>query len=79
MPYIEQFHRIKSGSKILEIGCGEGGNLLPFAQRGCEVVGIDMSLSRIQQAQHFSQKYVNCTPKVRHKTFGVQFVYEVWF
>lgn len=57
MPYIEQFHRIKSGSKILEIGCGEGGNLLPFAQRGCEVVGIDMSLSRIQQAQHFSQKY----------------------
>ena len=20
---------------------------------------------------------VNCTPKVRHKTFGVQFVYEV--
>ncbi len=22
---------------------------------------------------------VNCTPKVRHKTFGVQFVYEVQF
>jgi cyclopropane fatty-acyl-phospholipid synthase-like methyltransferase len=41
MPYIEQFHRIKSGSKILEVGCGEGGNLLPFAQRGCEVVGIE--------------------------------------
>ena len=25
------------------------------------------------------QDLVNCTPKVRHKTFGVQFVYEVWF
>ncbi len=22
---------------------------------------------------------LNCTPKVRHKTFGVQFVYEVQF
>ncbi|MDY6300653.1 MAG: class I SAM-dependent methyltransferase [Bacteroidales bacterium] len=41
MPYIENFHRIKSGCKILEVGCGEGGNLLPFAQRGCEVVGIE--------------------------------------
>ncbi len=57
MSYIEQFHRIKSRSKILEVGCGEGGNLLPFAQRGCDVVGIDMSESRIQQAQHYFHKH----------------------
>ena len=24
-----------------------------------------------------NKKELNCTPKVRHKTFGVQFVYEV--
>ena len=57
MPYIEQFHRIGSNSKILEVGCGEGGNLLRFAQMGCEVVGIDMSKSRVQQAHYYFQKY----------------------
>jgi len=57
MPYIEQYHKIKSDCKILEVGCGEGGNLLPFAQKGCEVVGIDMCESRIQQAYHYFQKY----------------------
>lgn len=40
-------------TKVLEIGCGEGGNLLPFAELGCEVVGVDIAKSRIQQAQSF--------------------------
>lgn len=40
-------------SKVLEVGCGEGGNLLPFAQLECEVVGVDISGSRIRQAQAF--------------------------
>ena len=25
--------------KVLEVGCGEGGNLLPFAKAGCRVMG----------------------------------------
>lgn len=40
-------------AKVLEVGCGEGGNLLPFAELGCEVVGVDIAKSRIQQAQSF--------------------------
>lgn len=39
--------------KVLEVGCGEGGNLLPFAELGCEVVGVDIANSRIQQARSF--------------------------
>lgn len=39
--------------KVLEVGCGEGGNLLPFAEQGCEVVGVDMVAVRIEQAQTF--------------------------
>lgn len=39
--------------KVLEVGCGEGGNLLPFAQAGCEVAGVDITESRIGQAQAF--------------------------
>lgn len=45
------------GQRILEVGCGEGGNLLPFAERGCNVTGVDLSDARIQQAQTFFQKH----------------------
>jgi len=24
-------------TRVLEIGCGEGGNLLPFAEKGCNI------------------------------------------
>lgn len=40
-------------SSVLEVGCGEGGNLLPFAEQGCEVVGVDIDALRIEQAQTF--------------------------
>ena len=39
--------------KVLELGCGEGGNLLPFAEAGCEVTGIDIVKTRIEQAVEF--------------------------
>lgn len=42
--------------KVLEVGCGEGGNLLPFVESGCRVVGVDIVTSRIQQATTFYQK-----------------------
>lgn len=43
-------------NKILEVGCGEGGNLLPFAEMDCDVYGVDMSVSRIEQARLFFSK-----------------------
>lgn len=39
--------------KVLEVGCGEGGNLLPFAQTGCRVTGLDIDPTRIEQARTF--------------------------
>ena len=53
LPYIRKFHLITSCSKILEIGCGEGGNLKPFANIGCQVFGVDMAQIRIEQARQF--------------------------
>ncbi|KAA6329086.1 Ubiquinone biosynthesis O-methyltransferase [termite gut metagenome] len=53
LPYIENFIRIDNSIKVLEIGCGDGGNLLPFVERGCMVMGIDLSKSRILQARDF--------------------------
>lgn len=36
---------------ILEIGCGEGGNLLPFAEMGCHTTGVDIAACRIKEAK----------------------------
>lgn len=49
--YLGKYMQLSSQTKILEIGCGDGGNLLPFAQKGCEVTGIDRAKSRIEQAK----------------------------
>ena len=39
---------------VLEIGCGEGGNLLPFVEAGCHrIVGIDLSVNKIENARKF--------------------------
>lgn len=50
--YVGEFKRIE-GSRTLEIGCGEGGNLLAFRERGAEVVGIDLSEGKIRNARTF--------------------------
>lgn len=53
MPYIKNFLDMSQPISVLEIGCGDGGNLLPFAQSGHEVVGIDISSNRIKDAVSF--------------------------
>lgn len=51
--YVKRFMRLDAETRVLEIGCGEGGNLLPFAELGCRVTGIDLAKSRILQARAF--------------------------
>lgn len=43
LPYLQSFSQITPQTRVLEVGCGEGGNLLPFAQTGCHVTGIDLA------------------------------------
>lgn len=44
-------------SRVLEVGCGEGGNLLPFAEGGSEVVGVDLDTNKIKVAEKiFAEK-----------------------
>ena len=33
IPYIQQYMQVGKGTNVLEIGCGDGGNLLPFSRR----------------------------------------------
>lgn len=53
LPYLSSFMRLGEGTNVLEIGCGEGGNLLPFAQAGCDVTGVDMAPGKIRDAERF--------------------------
>ncbi len=54
--YIRKFKPVCRDSRILEIGCGEGGNLLPFASLGCHVAGLDLAPNKISNAKLFFEK-----------------------
>lgn len=42
----------------MEVGCAEGGVLLPFLQKGCSCVGVDLAEARVEQAKEFLKEYV---------------------
>ena len=47
IPYIERTMEVSSKTRVFEIGCGEGGNLMPFLELGCECVGVDLNQTKI--------------------------------
>ncbi len=51
IPFISELIPINSETKVVEIGCGEGGNLKPFLDMGCKVVGIDLSTWKISEGE----------------------------
>ncbi len=53
IPFIEEKFPIQKGMRVLEIGCGEGGVLKAFINKGCEGVGVEMDATRIVDAQKF--------------------------
>ncbi|MDD3280742.1 MAG: class I SAM-dependent methyltransferase [Bacteroidales bacterium] len=53
IPYIQEIFPINEHTKVLEIGCGEGGNLKPFLDMHCQCVGIDISEAQINHAKEF--------------------------
>ena len=57
MGYLSTHFKLTPDTRVLEIGCGEGGNLLPFAEQGCKVTGIDICEERINEARTFFTEY----------------------
>lgn len=53
LPFIEKTKTIGPGTTVLEVGTGEGGVLLPFINRGCFCVGVDLAPERIALANGF--------------------------
>ena len=48
LPFIEENFSIKAGMRALEIGCGEGGVLKAFINKGCIGVGVEFDQTRIE-------------------------------
>jgi SAM-dependent methyltransferase len=59
IPFIEECFPILPQFRIMEIGCGEGGVLQPFLERGCSCVGVDIEPSRIALAKSYLGSYLN--------------------
>ncbi|NES80325.1 MAG: methyltransferase domain-containing protein [Moorea sp. SIO2B7] len=58
--YMLQCSNINNQSKVLDLGCGNGNTAIWLAQEtGCEVVGIDISQVRIDNARKKSKDYPN--------------------
>lgn len=53
IPFIEEKFPVKAGMRVLEIGCGEGGVLKAFINKGCVGVGVELDAPRIVDAQKF--------------------------
>ena len=56
VPYVNSVKKIDKNSRVLEVGCGEGGNLSPFLDMGCEVVGVDISATQIEIAKKYLEE-----------------------
>lgn len=56
IPYIKKYHTLNITTRVLEVGCGDGGNLLPFSRMGCDTYGVDIAECRIKDAQYFFNK-----------------------
>lgn len=54
LPFIREVADVDENTSVLEIGCGEGGNLKPFLDIGCErIVGVDILPGKIENAIKF--------------------------
>ncbi|GAA4313038.1 class I SAM-dependent methyltransferase [Compostibacter hankyongensis] len=57
IPFIEAHFPLRPGMQVMEIGCGEGGVLQPFLEKGCHCVGVDLVPARIALARSFLGDY----------------------
>jgi SAM-dependent methyltransferase len=51
LPFISEIMPLNENTSVLEIGCGEGGNLMPFLDRGCNITGVDIAKNKIENAR----------------------------
>jgi HemK-related putative methylase len=45
---VQQLHRLRRGSRVLDLGSGSGASGVAAARRGCEVVAVDINPSAVR-------------------------------
>ena len=73
IPFIAEKFPVKTGMRVLEIGCGEGVVLKAFLNKSCEGVGVYLDVPRIEYARKFLQEDL-VSGKLR---FVVKNIYDV--
>jgi SAM-dependent methyltransferase len=59
IPFLESVLPVTERLKIAEVGCGEAGNMLPFLDLGCTVIGIDLAPNKIENGRRIYQDHPN--------------------
>ncbi|HRR62703.1 MAG TPA: class I SAM-dependent methyltransferase [Paludibacteraceae bacterium] len=73
LPFIREIKEINTSTRVLEIGCGEAGNLKPFLDAGCKCTGIDISSVKIEKGKEFFATH----PLAENLTLICQDIYQI--
>ncbi len=57
VPFLSEYVNVNENLRVLEIGCGEGGNLKPFLDKGASCVGVDLSERKIENGKKFFREH----------------------
>lgn len=57
LPFIKEAYPVNENSLVLEVGCGEGGNLVPFLEAGCRCYGVDIACNKIENGKQFFSEH----------------------
>ncbi len=73
IPFITPYLKITENTHVFEIGCGHGGNLKPFLDRGCRVTGLDINPDDTATAEQFLRDH----PQFNHLKLVTSDIYQM--
>lgn len=58
IPFIEKTMPVQDGVRVMEIGCGEGGVLKAFSEKGCTGTGVELHEPKAALARQFLEEEI---------------------
>ena len=58
LPFINRAMPVHQEMNLLDIGCGDGGVLLPFLEMGCKATGIELDVEKSNHARNFLAEFI---------------------